>query len=88
MIQAVKPQLKRITDHTTAFKALNFLRLDNLVQQTLLSSEELIMLVDKENREQGFRLRSLTSAHPFWIRASYVFVEVHQEKCEETKFLI
>ena len=51
MIQAVKPQLKRITDHTMAFKALNFLRLDNLVQETLLSNEELIMLVDKENRE-------------------------------------
>ena len=88
MIQAVRPQLKRITDQKLTQQAFKFFPLGQLAQHAFPSDEELIMLVDNQNREQGFRPRSLTCPHPFWIRASYVFVEVCFGKHEEKKFLI
>ena len=88
MIQAIRPQFKRLTENFITQQALSLLPLSHVVQPTLPSNDELIMLVDSQNREQGFRPRSLTSAHPFWIRASYVFVQVHSESTGEAKFLI
>ena len=72
----VRPQMKRVTDHTMTYFGFNMLSLRNSTIPQPTVSDEQVMLVDGENNERGKRLRSLTAPHDFWIRASYVFVDV------------
>ena len=77
-----------ITDHTMTYFGFNVNSLVNSTPALPTCKDERVMLVDSDNNERGQRLRSLTAPHPFWIRASYVFVDVFQEMHNEQKFLV
>ena len=50
------------------------------------NEEEHIMAFDLSNREKGKLLRY--KPNPWWIRASYIFIQVSEYKTSEKKFLI